>query len=49
LHESITVPAYRCDDCDREVCTHCVVRIVATQESLCPDCASERESSRDQR
>jgi hypothetical protein len=45
--ESVLVAAHRCHRCDREVCTFCSVRIAATSEELCPECANEidRDSS----
>ena len=41
FHESIHLHAHRCAFCDREVCVHCVVRIVESGELLCPDCVLE--------
>ncbi len=46
FHESVGLPAYRCVDCDREVCSLCVVRIRMPRENLCPECARERQDMR---
>jgi hypothetical protein len=43
FHESTILAVHRCTDCDREVCTHCVVTIAETREYVCPDCATERQ------
>ena len=43
FHGSAIVATRRCPDCDREVCTLCVVRIDESSEYVCPDCALERQ------
>jgi hypothetical protein len=44
FHESDLLPARYCADCDREVCTFCIVEILETHEFVCPRCAREREN-----
>ena len=41
FHESTRLHAHHCADCDRDVCVHCVVRIVDSGELLRPDCVLE--------
>jgi hypothetical protein len=45
FHESTVVPTRRCPDCDREVCTLCVVWSEASEDYLCPECAGERQAA----
>jgi hypothetical protein len=41
FHESTLVHTHRCQNCDREVCTLCVVTVAATGEYLCLECATD--------
>ena len=45
FNEPELVPPRRCHDCDREVCTICIVGIAETGESICPECFADRQSS----